>query len=95
MEMDLCIVGHEMGQLNVTYPSDSHHRAATRKHEYRLDSMWEYSNDYGVFGVLSENCHECSPLNTAPLNWSTVDLDQPYSRESPSRPWESKRFMEN
>ena len=45
------------------------------------------SDDYGVFDVASENCHEFSPLNNAPSNWSTVDLDQPYSRESPSRPW--------
>ena len=91
---DLCIVGHEMGQLtNIIYPCDSHHGAATRKLGYRLNSIWkEYSDDYGVFDVASENCHEFSPLNNAPSNWSTVDLDQPYSRESPSRPWVSERI---
>ena len=36
--------------------------------------------------------HEFSPLNNAPSKWSTVDLDQPYSRESPSRPWVSERI---
>ena len=36
---DLCIVGHEMGQLtNITYPRGSHHGAATRKQGYRLNS---------------------------------------------------------
>ena len=40
-----------------------------------------------MFDVASENCHEFSPPNNAPSNWRTVDLDQPYSRESPSRPW--------
>ena len=71
---DQCIVGHEMGQLtNITYPRGSHHGAATRKQGYRLNSIWEeYNDNYGVFGVSSENCHDYSPLNNAPSNWSTV-----------------------
>ena len=93
---NLCIVGHEMGQLtNITYPypRGSHHGAATRKRGYRLNSIWEeYSDDYGVFGVSSENCCDYSPLNNAPSNWSTVDIDQLYSRESPSKPWVSERI---
>ena len=33
------------------------------------------------------------PLNNAPSNWSTVDLDQPYSRDWPIiSPWESERI---
>ena len=53
---DLCIVGHEMGQLmNITYPSDSHYGAATRKQDYRLNSIWEeYSDDCEVVGVSSK-----------------------------------------
>ena len=66
---DLCIVVHEMGQLTVTYSKGSHHGAATRKQGYRLYSIWEeYSEDYGVFGVSSKNCHDYSPLNNAPSN---------------------------
>ena len=32
------------------------------------------------------------PLNNAPSNWSTVDLDEPYSRDCPISPWISERI---
>ena len=92
---DFCMIGHEMGQLtNITYPRGSHYGAVSRKQGCRLNSTWEeYSDDYGVFGVSSDtsNDPEYPPLNNAPSNWSSVDLDTPYTRDSPSRPWVSER----
>ena len=83
-----------MGQLtNITYPRGSHYGAVSRKEGCRLNSVWEeYSNDYGVFGVSDTSSDpEYPPLNNAPSTWSSVDLDTPYTRDSPSRPWVSER----
>ena len=89
---DFNMVGHESGHLwKITYPRGSHYGAATRKQGYKLKYIWDdYSDDYGVFGVEPDNTNPTSmfypqfpPLNNAPSNWSTVDLDQPYSRDFP------------
>ena len=95
------MVGHESGHLwKITYPRGSHYGAATRKQGYKLKYIWDdYSDDYGVFGVEPDNTDPTSmfypqfpPLNNAPSNWSTVDLDQPYSRDFPISPWKSERI---
>ena len=69
-------VGHESGQLlNITCPSASHYRAATRNQGYKHQSLWEhYGDDYGVFGFdpTSMFLPSFPPLNNAPSNWSTV-----------------------
>ena len=94
-------VGHESGQiLNIACPRASHYGAATRKQGCKLQSLWEhYGDDYGVFGFEYDDTDPTSmfipsfpPLNNAPSNWSTVDLDQPYSRDCPISPWESERI---
>ena len=66
----------------------------------RIDQCGENpGDDYGVFGVEQDNTDPTSmfypyfsPLNTAPSSWSTIDLDQPYSRDYPSSAWKSKRI---
>ena len=95
---DFNIVGHRSGQLlKIACPSASHYGAATRKQGYKLQSLWEhYGDDYGVFGFeydtdpTSMFLPSLPPLNSAPSNWSTVDLDQPYSRDCPITPWKSE-----
>ena len=58
-----------------------------------------YGDDYGVFGFEYDDTDPTlmfipsfPPLNNAPSNWSTVDLDQPYSRNWPISPWKSERI---
>ena len=60
----------------------------------KFKSIWD---DYGVFGVKPDNTDPTSmfyphfpPLNNAPSNWSTVDLDEPYSRDFPVSPWKTE-----
>ena len=93
------MVGHENGRLlNITYPTGSHCGTAIRKQGYKLKSIWDdYSDDYGVFGVEPDDTNHTSmfyphfpPLNDAPSNWITVDLDQPHSRGYPISPWKSE-----
>ena len=87
-----------MQLLNIACPTASHYGAATRKQGYKLKSIWEdYGDDYGVFGFELDDTDPTfmfrprfPPLNNAPSNWSTVDLDQPYSREI--SPWKSERI---
>ena len=73
--------------------------AATRKQGYKLQSLWEhYGDDYGVFGFeydtdpTSMFIPSFPPLNNPPSNWSTVELDQPYTRDCPISPWKSERI---
>ena len=95
------MVGHKSGLvLKITCPSASHYGAPTRKQGYKLQSLWEhYGDDYGVFGFEYDDTDQTSmfipsfpPLNNAPSNWSTVDLDQPYSRDCLISPWKSERI---
>ena len=97
------MVGHESGQLlNIACPSASHNGAATRKQGHKLQSIWKhYGDDYGVFGFEIDDTDPTSmflphfpPLNNAPSNWSTVDLDQLYCRDCPIiiSPWKSERI---
>jgi hypothetical protein len=95
MESGDNMVGHEAGRLeNMTYPRDSHYGATTRKQGDRLKYLWDdYSDEYGVFGITSVGCGiDFPPLNNAPSNWSTFDLDQPYSRDYPPLRWTSERI---
>ena len=99
---DFNMVGHESGQvLKIACPSDSHYGAATRKQGCKLQHLWaHYGDDYGVYyGFEYDDTDPTSmfipsfpPLNNAPSNWSTVDLDQPYSRDCPISPWISERM---
>ena len=95
---DFNMVGHESGQvLKIACPSASHYGAANRKQECKLQPLWEcYNDDYGVFGFDTDPTSmfipSFPPLNNAPSNWSTVDLDQPYSRDCPISPWISERI---
>ena len=81
---DFNMVGHESGQLlNITYPT-------MELHGYKLKSFWD---DYGLCGVTPDDTYPTYIFYPDfPSNWSTVDLDQPYCRDSPSRPWVSKRI---
>ena len=89
---DFSNVGHEMGQLtNIIYPKGSHYGALSRKQGCKLNILWEeYSDDYGVFGVSSDSPYY-RPLNNAPSNWSSIDLDTPCTWDSQNRPWTSER----
>ena len=61
----------------------------------KCQPLWErYGDDYGVFRFEYDDTDPTSIfipsfplLNNAPSNWSTVDLDQPYSRDCPISPW--------
>ena len=76
---------------NFTYPMGSHYGAATRTQGYKLKFIWmtiamtmeclDNTNPTSMFYP------EFPPLNNAPSNWSAVDLDKPYSRDSQSRLW--------
>ena len=92
--------GHETGQLlRITYPQTAHTYwgGATRQQGHELLSMWlSYGDSYGVFGVHQDTIEfpEIPPLNNASSNWSTVDLDAPYSRDYVYGPWKSERVWE-
>lgn len=90
--------GHETGQLmHITFPQGTHSGGVTREQGCALDAIWSsYSDSYGVFGIQQDYSldPDFPPLNNAPSNWSSVDLDAPYSRDIPFIRWESERVWE-
>ena len=92
--------GHETGQLiKITYPRTTctYWGGANRQQGQELLSIWvSFSDSYGVFGVQQDTIEfpDYPPLNNAASNWSTVDLDAPYSRDYECGPWKSERVWE-
>ena len=90
--------GHDTGRLRfIIYPRFTHSGGATWAQGCELSAIWEsYGDDYGVFGAESECswCPRFPPLNNAPSNWSSVDIDAPYCNDYKPRPWTSERVWE-
>jgi hypothetical protein len=69
-------VGHGI-LSNIRYPTNTYYGGATPQQGQQLLAIWsQFHDDYGVFCIVAANFNSIPPLNNAPANWSTQNLQE-------------------
>ena len=69
-------VGHGV-LCNIRYPTHTYCGGATPQQGEQLLAIWnQFHDDYGVFCIDAANFNSIPPLNNAPGNWSTRELQE-------------------